>query len=97
MTGMPAFGLTYSDDARWAMVAFLRRLPTLSSEEYIALVKAADLREEPFDPDALPKSREQEDYTMAEGDCMRYCSSGQTAWAANVSSSSPSRVSLRLG
>jgi mono/diheme cytochrome c family protein len=36
MTGMPGFGPTHSDSAIWAMVAFLQRLQTLTSEEYKA-------------------------------------------------------------
>ena len=35
-TGMPGFGPTHSDSAIWAMVAFLQRLQTLTSEEYKA-------------------------------------------------------------
>lgn len=34
MTGMPAFGKTHSEDELWAMVAFVRRLPGLSPEQY---------------------------------------------------------------
>lgn len=41
MTGMPAFGPTHSDEELWALVAFLRRLRTLSPEEYEAKLEAA--------------------------------------------------------
>jgi len=37
MTGMPAWGPTHSDDKIWAMVAFVKRLPALSAEEYRAM------------------------------------------------------------
>jgi mono/diheme cytochrome c family protein len=33
MTGMPAFGLTHKDEEIWKIVAFVRHLPALSSEE----------------------------------------------------------------
>jgi mono/diheme cytochrome c family protein len=45
MTGMPAFGLTHSEDELWGIVTFLRRLPKLQAEEYKTMVKAAGLRE----------------------------------------------------
>jgi mono/diheme cytochrome c family protein len=41
MTGMPAFGPTHSDDEIWAIVAFLKRLPDLSPEEYRAMDEAS--------------------------------------------------------
>lgn len=34
MTGMPAFGPTHTDDMIWAIVAFTKKLPTLSKEEF---------------------------------------------------------------
>ena len=37
MTGMPAWGPTHSDDKIWAMVAFVRKLPSMSAAEYQAL------------------------------------------------------------
>ena len=40
MTGMPAFGVTHSDEEIWAMVAAIRRLHTLSPEQYQELVGA---------------------------------------------------------
>jgi mono/diheme cytochrome c family protein len=40
MSGMPAFGRTHSDKEIWGIVAFLRRLPALSPEEYQALRQA---------------------------------------------------------
>lgn len=41
MTGMPAWGGTHDDQAVWSMVAFLRRLPELSSAEFEQLTKQA--------------------------------------------------------
>ncbi len=37
-TGMPAFGSLYDEEDRWAVVAFLRRLPELLPAEYEALI-----------------------------------------------------------
>lgn len=39
MTGMPSFGKTHTEKQIWGIVAFLRRLPNLSPEEYAAMVK----------------------------------------------------------
>ncbi|MGQ0741494.1 MAG: c-type cytochrome [Alphaproteobacteria bacterium] len=39
MTGMPAWGPTHSDDVIWAIVAFLQKLPDLSTEEYRKLTE----------------------------------------------------------
>jgi mono/diheme cytochrome c family protein len=41
MTGMPAWGVTHDDELLWDVVAFLRKLPDLTAEEYQALVKNA--------------------------------------------------------
>jgi mono/diheme cytochrome c family protein len=43
MTGMPAFGVTHGDEEIWAIVAFLKRMPKLSPEEYRDLVRQAGL------------------------------------------------------
>ena len=40
MTGMPAWGLTHSDRMIWAMVAFVKKLPTMTPEQYEALIPA---------------------------------------------------------
>lgn len=37
LTGMPAWGSSHSDEDIWALVAFLKQLPGLSAEEYLAL------------------------------------------------------------
>lgn len=34
MTGMPAFGPTHSDEQIWLLIAFLQRLPNISSGQY---------------------------------------------------------------
>jgi len=34
MTGMPAFGLSHSDEEIWSIVAFLKQLPDLTEEDY---------------------------------------------------------------
>jgi mono/diheme cytochrome c family protein len=39
MTGMPGFGPTHSDSEVWAMVAFLKRLQTLTPDEYAKFQK----------------------------------------------------------
>ncbi len=47
LTAMPAWGRTHSDNQLWDMVAFVRTLPSLSPEQYQAIVKTA-----PRDPTA---------------------------------------------
>ncbi len=37
MTGMPAWGLTHSDDKLWSVVAFIEKLPGMSGIEYDSL------------------------------------------------------------
>ncbi|MBE0538443.1 MAG: c-type cytochrome [Ignavibacterium sp.] len=34
MTGMPAWGKTHSDEKIWAIVAFVKKLPNITAEEY---------------------------------------------------------------
>ena len=41
LTGMPAWGVTHDDDLLWDVVAFLRKLPELTPEQYETLVKSA--------------------------------------------------------
>ena len=41
MSGMPAWGATHDDDIIWDMVAFLRKFPGLTAEQYQALVSSA--------------------------------------------------------
>ncbi len=41
MTGMPAWGVTHNDEILWDVVAFLRKLPDLTADQYQTLVKSA--------------------------------------------------------
>jgi mono/diheme cytochrome c family protein len=41
LTAMAAWGRTHSDELIWDMVAFIRKLPSLSAVQYQALVKSA--------------------------------------------------------
>ena len=41
MTGMPAWGLTHSDEELWSVVAFMKTLPNLGPEEYKRMVELA--------------------------------------------------------
>ena len=45
MTGMPAFGVTHSDEELWAIVAFMKRMGNLSPEEYQRMVEEAGVPE----------------------------------------------------
>src|SRR5215210_2830420 len=45
MTGMPSFGVTHSDEEIWAIVAFLKKMPDLSAEEYQKMVEEAGVPE----------------------------------------------------
>ncbi len=44
MTGMPAWGVTHSDEELWALVAFVSRLSRMSPQEYEALIEQARQR-----------------------------------------------------
>lgn len=46
MSAMPAWGKTHDDATIWSMVAFLQKLPTLTPEQYKAMVAAAPPDEE---------------------------------------------------
>jgi mono/diheme cytochrome c family protein len=48
MTGMPAWGLTHDDELLWDVVAFVRKLPELTLEQYETLVKNAPKHEKPM-------------------------------------------------
>jgi mono/diheme cytochrome c family protein len=41
MTGMPAWGVTHDDKLLWDVVAFLRKLPELTADQYQTLVRSA--------------------------------------------------------
>jgi hypothetical protein len=43
---MPAWGVTHEDELLWDVVAFVRKLPELTSEQYETLVKNALKHEE---------------------------------------------------
>jgi hypothetical protein len=41
MTGVPSWGVTDDDELLWNIVAFLRKMPELTADEYQALVRSA--------------------------------------------------------
>lgn len=49
MTGMPAWGRSYQDEEIWDLVAFIRKMPGLTPDQYRAAVKG-----EPIPPSAPP-------------------------------------------
>jgi mono/diheme cytochrome c family protein len=46
MTAMPAWGVTHDDELLWDVVAFVRKLPELTPEQYQTMVKNAPKHEE---------------------------------------------------
>ncbi len=46
MTGMPAWGLTHSDDKIWSIVAFIEKLPGMTGAEYDSLASHTPSMEE---------------------------------------------------
>jgi len=46
MTGMPAWGKTHSDEQIWTIVAFMKKLPNISGEEYEKMESEASMEEE---------------------------------------------------
>jgi mono/diheme cytochrome c family protein len=42
MTGMPAWGVTHDDERIWSMVAFVQKLPGLSSAAYQEMIEAGE-------------------------------------------------------
>ena len=46
MTGMPAWGITHDDELLWDVVAFVRKLPEMTPEQYETMVKTAPKHEE---------------------------------------------------
>ncbi len=42
MTGMPAWGKTHSDEKIWAIVAFMKKLPSITSEDYEKMENESD-------------------------------------------------------
>ncbi|MBJ7406431.1 MAG: cytochrome c [Bradyrhizobium sp.] len=55
MTGMPAWGPTHEDEVLWDLVAFLRKMPKLTAEQYQALVRSA-----PRTHDQMMQQKEEE-------------------------------------
>lgn len=49
MTGMPAWGKTHGDEELWDIVAFMKKLPELSPEQYKQITKGADTIGAPSD------------------------------------------------
>ena len=45
MSGMPAWGVTHDDQAIWALVAFVQKLPELSAAQYHAMAGAGHVHE----------------------------------------------------
>jgi mono/diheme cytochrome c family protein len=43
MTGMPAFGVTHTDDEIWAIVAFTRKMGKLNPQQYQAMAQQAGI------------------------------------------------------
>jgi hypothetical protein len=60
MTGMPAWGVTHSDEILWDVVAFLRKLPDLTADQYQALVKSAPKTHDEMmqEPESRPMDHE---------------------------------------
>ena len=50
MTGMPAWGKTHSDKKIWAIVAFMKKLPDISAEEYKKMESAPETMDEDESP-----------------------------------------------
>ncbi len=46
MTGMPAWGVTHDDDLLWDLVAFVRKLPDMTADQYKKLVEKAPKHDE---------------------------------------------------
>lgn len=61
MTGMPAWGLHYSDDQIWSTVAFIRQLPQMSAADYQARVQAMEETSSTGDAEASARTVEMTD------------------------------------
>ena len=51
MTGMPAFGTTHTDDMIWAIIAFTKKLPEMTPEEYQKMESPSRTMEDDNHPD----------------------------------------------
>lgn len=58
MTGMPAWGVTHDDALLWDLVAFVRKLPELTPEQYETVVKNAPKHEEMMQEMEMSHERE---------------------------------------
>lgn len=58
MTGMPAWGQTHSDEELWDLVAFVKTLPTMSVEQYVALDSRLPPGHDDHHDDPMPHSHE---------------------------------------
>jgi len=65
MTGMPAWGKTHSDEKIWAIVAFMKMLPTLSGEDYEKMGNETEMREEDHDHNG---ELEEHEHSHSDGD-----------------------------
>jgi mono/diheme cytochrome c family protein len=54
MTGMPAWGVSQSDEDLWSVVAFLRVLPSLSAADYRTLVEEGGRASAPDEASSSP-------------------------------------------
>lgn len=54
MTGMPAWGLTHSDEEIWSVVAFMQTLPNLGPDEYKRMVELAKRKGSHMQPEDKP-------------------------------------------
>lgn len=60
LSAMPAWGKTHNDELIWDMVAFIRRLPTMSPGQYQAAVASA-----PEDHEEMMKGMHEEHHTAS--------------------------------
>lgn len=62
MSAMPAWGKTHDDATIWTMVAFLRRLPTLTPEQYREMTKESESAHEASGHGAMHDAPEETDH-----------------------------------
>ena len=68
MTGMPAFSLTHKPEEIWHMVAFIRHLPEISSEEQKALKAGSEEEEHHKESSDGGKEKRQPERSGGEGE-----------------------------
>jgi mono/diheme cytochrome c family protein len=91
MAGMPAFGVTHSDEELWGIVAFLRRLESMSAEEYRRLVSEAQTHAHAGMVETAPRA----DAGMQEMDHDRTDHSGRAGPIRRAGAQAPSRGEMR--